>query len=410
MEKKMNPFLIRSRQAFLKGVALFAPFKVPEKYVGEGSINEINHILLHKDNQVHNCLIVTGPRIIKTNLIGPLTDNLNRNGIEYSFFNNIQNNPTKDNVEEGALIYKERNCEGIIAIGGGSVIDTAKCILARVSNPKTPLENMKGMFKIKNKLPLLVAIPTTCGSGSESTFSAVILDEKNNEKYIITDFKLLPKYIILDPNLLMSLDNDNLAYSGMDALCHAIEAFVSRSSSSNSNKYAIEAIKLINSNLEIISTKDGRKNLKACENMLIASHYAGLAVSRAYVGYIHAIAHALGGKYNLSHGYLNAILMPIVLEAYGNKAIRKLAILADEITYLFDDKEENKAKWMIDRIRHLNTYLGIKNDLGKYIKDEDIDAIAMKAYDEVTPLYPVPKLFTIEEIKDIINTVKKQSI
>lgn len=409
MSQKRNLFFIRSRQTFGKLVSTLTRFKVPNMYIGENSVSEINHILLHRKYQVHNCMIVTGPKLVKTNMLDGIYDKLKKNGIDFCVFSDVLINPTIENVEEGIKLFKDRKCEAIIAFGGGSVIDVAKCILARSANPNMTLQQMEGKNKIKNRLPLLVAIPTTCGSGSESTFSAVISDEKSKRKLIITDFDLLPKYIILDPKLLNSLSSDQIAQTGMDAFSHAVEAYISFTSSGKSDYYALEAIKLLNTNLEIVTTKEGANNTKAKENLLLAAHYAGLASSRAGVGYIDALAHAISSKYKVPHGLLTAILMPYVLESYGEKAHFKLASLADGITYLTEENDDIRAKWMIDRIKALNSYLGIKNNLKKIIDQDKVQSLASIAYNEAQPFYPTPKILDLVDLENILYLVLKDS-
>ena len=407
--KTDTTFKIRAYQTWQKFLKTFVPFKQPEMYSGTGAVDDINHVLLHKKHQVHNVLIVTGSQIYKKNLINPIFENLKRNGINYSVYSGCKPNPTAEQVEEGVLLYKKNRCEAIVAIGGGSVIDVAKCIGARAGNSKTPLSEMVGVMKVKNDIPLLIAIPTTAGSGSDASFTAELLDSKNKSKYSIVDPKLLPKYVILDPNLIIDLNKEQIAFSGMDALTHAIEAYLSKAHTMKSDRFAIDGAKLICDNLELAySNNEHDKNaLKLHENLLNGAHYAGLALSRAYAGFCHAISHAIGGKYNLPHGYLNAIILPYVLKAYGDSAIERLAKLADQIAYRISTNNTKKAEWLINRIESMNSYLGIKNNLKDVIDPKEIHALAARAYEEATPLYPAPKMLDIVEIENIINDLIK---
>lgn len=186
-----------------------------------------------------------------------------------------------------------------------------------MTKPNQPLSRMKGILKVHKRLPLLIAIPTTAGTGSETTLAAVITDAKTRHKYAINDFPLIPRYAVLDPKVTLSLPPFITATTGMDALTHAVEAYIGNSTTPDTRKDALRAVKLIFSNLDTAYT-DG-SNVEARKNMLKASFYAGCAFTKSYVGYVHAVAHSLGGEYNVPHGLANAILLPFVLEAYGKK-------------------------------------------------------------------------------------------
>ena len=209
-------------------------------------------------------------------------------------------------------------------------MDTAKGIGARVACPRKPISKMKGLLKVGRKLPLLIAVPTTAGTGSETTVAAVISNPVTHEKYPINDPKLVPDYAVLDPNLIIGLPNKITSTTGMDALTHAIEAYIGGSNTRKTKKSAKIAVKLIFENLE--ETYNNPTNKDARNNMLIASYHAGVAFTRAYVGYVHALAHTLGGFYGVPHGLANSILLPVVLEEFGSKAHKKLAELADLVS------------------------------------------------------------------------------
>ena len=408
MDKK-NMFQVRMYQSWMKLTKLFSFIKEPEKYVGSGTLKQINHVLLDKKHQIHNVFIVTGPQIYGANLLAPVFDNLKRNGINYTIYSGVKTNPTEEQIETGVVQYKEKRCEAIVAIGGGSVIDAAKCIAARIGNPKEPLKDMIGVMKVKNTLPLLVAVPTTAGSGSESSCFAVISDKETNSKQIIMDPKLMPKFIILDPELTINLSKEQIAISGMNALSRAVEAYVSKGHTFKSDKYAIEATKLICDNLELAysNTEKDKNALKIHENLLLGAHYAGLASSRANVGFCDVISNSIREKYDIPQGTLNALLLPYVLKAYGEFAIDRLANLADQIAYRISVDSNKKAEWMINRIESLNSYIGIKNNLDKKIHPKDIRRIATNAFEEATPTYPAPKMLTVVEIENLLNEACK---
>lgn len=402
-------FKIRLLQTWKKFSKTFTFIKEPSKYIGEGSIKNINHILLDRRYQVHNVLIVTGPEISQTELLQPIYDNLKRNGINYSVYSGVKVEPTVDQVEEGVSIYQQKKCEAIVAFGGGSVIDVAKCIGARVKNPMKPLKKIVGMMKVKNKLPLLVAIPTTAGTGSDASFTAELNDLKTNYKYKIVDPKLMPKFAILDSNLTVDLPKEQIAASAMGAFANAIEAYISKGHGISSDKYAIEAARLINENIEA-ACKDAEKDknlLKVHDNLLLGAHFSGVASLKAGFGFCHAIANALSGKYHLSTSLMNAILLPYVLKAYGDVAVDRLAKLADELEYPISEDTNLKAEWLIKRFETLCQTFELTNNLKEIIDPNEIQEIAGKAYAEATPLYPAPKMFDIAEVKGIINDARR---
>ena len=263
---------------------------------------------------------------------------------------------------------------------------------------------MKGILKVNKKLPLLIAIPTTAGTGSETTLAAVITDSETRHKYAINDFPLIPEYALLDANLTVGLPKFVTATTGMDALTHAVEAYIGRSTTKQTRDYSLRAVKLIFENLENAYT-DGT-NLEARQNMLHAAYLAGLAFTKSYVGYIHAIAHSLGGKYNVAHGLANAIIMPYVLKKYGKKIFKKLWELG-VYANLFDKDTpiEVGAKYFIEKIENMNANMGIGTRIDE-IKAEDIPFLAMTAEKEANPLYPVPVLYTAKQLEEIYFEVK----
>ena len=358
------------------------------------SLKEISVVL--KNNKLNNVMIVTDKTINRLGLIEPLIANLNENNIKYSIYDDVVANPTTDNVYEALKIYQNNKCQAIISFGGGSPMDCAKALGALVVKPNADLNKLKGILKVRKKIPTLIAIPTTAGTGSETTLAAVIVDSKTRHKYAINDFPLIPKYAVLDPSVTLSLPKNIVATTGMDALTHAIEAYIGRSGNKNTRKDASDAFKLIFDNLK--GSYDGN-NIEEKKNMLVASHLAGRAFSKAYVGYVHAIAHSLGGKYNIPHGLANAIILPYVLKEYGkciHKDLYKLGLNAN----LFDKDVSIAfgAKIVINKIEEMNEYFHIP----KYIKEiqkDDIDELVCYALKEANPLYPVPKLWDRKQMK-----------
>ncbi len=366
------------------------------------SINEIPKLL--KDKKKTSILIVTDPGVIKCGLIEPILDVLNKTAIKYSVYSDVQPNPTVDNVESARLVYINEKANAIIAIGGGSAMDTAKALGARIAHPRKSLKKMGGILRVYKSLPTFIAIPTTAGTGSETTLAAIITEPKTHHKYALMSFPLIPHYTVLDPRMTVTLPAHLTATTGLDALTHAIEAFIGRSTTRETRQLAIDAVKLIFANIEN-AYKNG-SDLKARENMLIASFKAGLAFSKSYVGYVHAVAHSLGGKYNTPHGLANAVLLTHVLEEYGEIVYTKLATLAKAANISSeDDTPEFAADKFIKAIKALNKKLGIPERIEAIIPD-DIPELARHAEKEANPLYPVPKLMTAKELEKIYHLVK----
>lgn len=366
------------------------------------SINDIPKLL--KDKKKSSILIVTDPGVIKCGLIEPIQDVLNMASIKYSVYSDVQPNPTVDNVESARLVYINEKANAIIAIGGGSAMDTAKALGARIAHPRKSLKQMGGILRVYKSLPTFIAIPTTAGTGSETTLAAIITEPKTHHKYALMSFPLIPHYAVLDPRMTVTLPAHLTATTGLDALTHAIEAFIGRSTTRETRQLAIDAVKLIFANIEN-AYKNGN-DLKARENMLIASFKAGLAFSKSYVGYVHAVAHSLGGKYNTPHGLANAVLLTHVLEEYGEIVYTKLAALAKAANISSkDDTPEFAADKFIKTIKALNKKLGIPERIEAIIPD-DIPELARHAEKEANPLYPVPKLMTAKELEKIYHLVK----
>ena len=283
-------------------------------------------------------------------------------------------------------------------------MDCAKALGARIACPNKSLEKMKGILKVGKKIPLLIAIPTTAGTGSETTLAAVITNEKIHHKYPINDFNLIPNYAVLAPEVTVGLPPHLTATTGMDALTHALEVYVGRAMTKDTKAAAVEAVKLIMENLEVVYA-DG-KNVEARKNMLRASYLAGTAFSKSYVGYVHAVAHSLGGKYGVPHGLGNAVLLPHILRAYGESVTTRLAELARE-TGLANAQvsDSDAAELFISKIENMNRSMQIPSKI-EGIKEEDIAELADHADKEANPLYPVPKLWDAKELRRIYDMVR----
>ena len=369
------------------------------------TFNNVENVtdILKTENK--NCaLIVSDPGIRQSGIIDILTKILDKANIKYAIYDQTRANPTIYNIEEGLKLYKENKCDSLIAIGGGSSMDCAKAIGARVVYPKKSVQQMKGLMHVLKKIPTLITIPTTAGTGSEVTVTAVITDSEKKHKYTLNNFTFIPYYAILDPKLTVTLPKSLTATTGMDALTHAVEAYIGRSTTRETRKLALEATKLVFEN--ILTAYNNGLDINARANMLMAAYKAGIAFSKSYVGYIHAIAHSLGGQYNIPHGLANAVLMPYVLEGYGKTVYKKLHKLA--IAAGISNKEENSkvaAEKFINAIKNLNKQMNIPTNFD-IIDVKDIPQMARYAAKEANPLYPVPKLMNRKELEKFYYQVK----
>ena len=386
-------------QAVFKLAIPLLPYRQPKILQ---SVRDCAEVLEKAD--ARKAFIVTDKGVMSCGLCDELTAALGDAGIEYCIYDNTVANPTVSAVETARKEYIENGCSALIAVGGGSAMDLAKAVGARIARPKKNLNKMAGILKVRKKLPLLIAVPTTAGTGSETTIAAVITDENTHRKYAINDFPLIPRYAVLDYKLTLGLPQNLTAYTGMDALTHAVEAFIGRSTTKKTRKCAVDAVKLVHENLKICY--DDPANADARRNMLFAAHYAGIAFTESYVGYVHAIAHSLSGRYGLQHGMTCSVLLPIVLECYGKAAHKKLAILARECGIAENaDKADVAARKFIAWIYDMNEYMGIPKGFAE-IEQADVDKMTKYADKEANPLYPVPKLFGRKQLKQIYYKVK----
>ena len=398
-----TPFY-RVYQQTMRLAEYFLGIKEPETLIGEGALLKSPEIL--KGQGLSRPLVVTDNGIHSLGLLNPLLEVLKEENIEFAYFHDVVANPTIKNVEDGLKIYKENNCDSIIAVGGGSAMDAAKMIGARAVRPKKSVEKMKGILKVGKALPFLIAVPTTAGTGSETTLAAVIVNQDTHHKYACNDPHLIPKLAILDPTLLAGLPPKITSTTGMDALTPAVEAYIGHENTRKTKFVAVEAVKLIYENLYGTYKEGG--NLKLRANMQKAAFLAGVAFTRAYVGYVHAIAHSLGGKYNVPHGYANAIILPYVLEAFGEKAHKRLAELSDAISLCEKDAtNEEKANKFIAWIREMNRSMDIPEKFDIEYKDEDVQEMIGHAFKEGNPLYPVPKEFDKKDFEKIYRIILK---
>lgn len=390
----------RTYQTVFKIAIPLLPYRCPKRL---NSMEELVNKL--RELKLHSVLLVTDTCIRRLGLTSHLEELLAKNKISCTVYDGTVANPTTDNVAEALNLYRKNRCQALIGFGGGSSMDCAKAVGACIARPKTPLMKMKGVLKVLRPLPPLFAIPTTAGTGSETTLAAVITDAKTRVKYPINDFPLIPKYAVLDSEVTLSLPPFITASTGLDALTHAVEAYIGRSTTKKTRKASLKAVKLIFNNLQK-AYHDGN-NIKARKNMLHASYYAGVAFTVSYVGYVHAVAHSLGGQYNIPHGLANAVLLPVVLRDYGScihKKLHELAIAAG-LSDTFESDAAASEKF-ISAIENMLDEFSLGHTLSG-IKSEDIPYLARCADAESNPLYPVPVLMDANELERFYYAVKE---
>lgn len=352
---------------------------------------------------VTTALLVTDPGVARLGLTHGLEDALAAAGIACEVYDGTVANPTIANVEQAAAIYRERDCGAIIGFGGGSAMDCAKGVGARIAQPAKPIQKMRGLLRVHRALPPLVAVPTTAGTGSEVTLAAVITDEKSHYKYPINDFALIPRYAVHDWRLTRGLPPAITGQTGMDALTHAVEAYIGRSTTRHTRRMATEAVRLVHDNLLDAYRNGGDERARTA--MMEAAYKAGVAFTQSYVGYVHAIAHSLGGQYGTPHGLANAVILPHVLRAYGDAAAPRLAELARAAGVCAQTEPDAlAAEAFIAWVECMNEALGIPCHL-RCIREEDIPLMAAHADAEANPLYPVPALWDKDQLERMYHVV-----
>ena len=370
----------------LKGLVKTVPFPKPTLFSGPGSALELCEAIALMD--MHRVLIVTDKMLVKIGLLDDLVDALKKHGVRVSIYDGVEPDPTIEQIEAGLKVMKRDRCQAILAVGGGSPIDAAKIIAARATNDK-PVSKMEGFFRVFHAIAPLYAVPTTAGTGSEVTIAAVVSDRKKKKKMSVIDPKLMPHMAALDGALMTGLPPAITAATGMDALTHAVEAYISKNALPETDSYAVAAVRLIMKYLPVAVRKG--KDKEARQQMAFASHYAALAFTRAGVGYVHAISHQFGARYHTPHGLGNAIVLPHVLDYSRRSCTRRLAKLAD-VSGLHQqgDRPPKLADRFIQHIRDMNAEFGIPESLDALEKN-DIPGIASEALKEAHYTYAVPR-------------------
>ncbi|MBL4911985.1 iron-containing alcohol dehydrogenase [Shewanella schlegeliana] len=388
-KSRLFPLQVSAYKGYMKALKLAAkiiPMPKPTLFTGAGSSLELCEAIAYMG--MKRVLIVTDSVLINLGLLDAIKNRLSDTGVEYVIYDGVLPDPTYTQVESGLALYQRHSCDAILAVGGGSPIDAAKVIAARVNNHRK-IAKLTGLFRVWRTPAPLFVIPTTAGTGSEVTIAAVVSDPLTHKKTPLIDPKLVPMMAALDASLMTGLPPHVTSATGMDALTHAVEAFISMNASADTDAYAIAATRLIMENLSEV-VEDG-SDIEARHNMAMASYYAGLAFTKASLGYVHAISHNLGAKYGTPHGLANAIVLPYVLNYSKEAAAPRLARLSRACGLGKEsDGDEMLAQGFIEHIQGMLKEYGIAPQLDA-LKVEDVPELARAALKEAHFNYPVPK-------------------
>ena len=372
-------------------------------YFGPGARKELPGVVANLGKT--KALVVTDPGLVKFGVTAQVTAELDKAGLPYEVFSDVKPNPTVSNVNAGLEAFRKAGADYIIAVGGGSSIDTSKAIGIVINNPEfADIVSLEGVAPTKNKSVPIIALPTTAGTAAETTINYVIIDEVNKKKMVCVDPNDIPAVAIIDAELMYSLPAGLTAATGMDALTHAIEGYITRGAWALSDMFEIEAIRMIAENLPV--AVEHPSDAKARDGMAVAQYVAGMAFSNVGLGLVHGMAHPMSSLFDIPHGVANALLLPTIMEwnmpacveKYGNIA-RAMGVDTDGMT------AEQAAQAACDAVKALSIKVGIPQHLSELgIKAEDIPALAAQALADVcTP--GNPKDVTLEDITALYTKV-----
>lgn len=370
-------------------------------YHGAGAI--ANVAVEAKARGFKKAFVVTDPDLLKFGVSQKVLDVLDKDNLAYEVYSNVKANPTIENVQTGVEAFKNSGADYIVAIGGGSAMDTAKAIGIIVENPEfADVRSLEGVAPTKNKAVPTIAVPTTAGTAAEVTINYVITDVEKNRKFVCVDTHDIPVVAIIDPDMMSSMPKGLTAATGMDALTHAIEGFITKAAWDMTDMFHLKAIEIISKNLRgaVENTPEGR------EGMALGQYVAGMGFSNVGLGIVHSMAHPLGAVYDTPHGVANAIILPTVMEynaeATGDKYKYIAAAMGVEGTEKMTVEEYRKAA--IDAVKKLSADVGIPADLKEIVKEEDLDFLAESAYaDACRP--GNPRDTSVEEIKALYKSL-----
>ena len=363
-------------------------------YHGKGAINHIIEEV--KGRELKKAFVCSDPDLIKFNVTKKVTDLLEKFGFEYEIYSEIKANPTIENVQTGVEAFKKSGADYIIAIGGGSSIDTAKAIGIIATNPEfADVRSLEGVAPTKNDAVFTIAVPTTAGTAAEVTINYVITDVEKNRKFVCVDPHDIPLIAVIDPDMMSSMPKGLTAATGMDALTHAIEGYITKGAWELSDMFHLKAIELISKSLRgaVENTADGR------EGMALGQYVAGMGFSNVGLGIVHSMAHPLGAFYDTPHGIANAIILPTVMEYNAESTGEKYREIARAMGVKNVDSmtQEEYRKAAVDAVKKLSEDVGIAPNLVGIVKEEDIPALAQSAFDDACRPGN-PKDTSVEEI------------
>lgn len=366
-------------------------------YHGKGAINEIATEV--KGRGFKKCFVCSDPDLLKFGVTKKITDVLENASIDYEIYSQIKPNPTVENVQTGVAAFKASGADCIIAIGGGSSMDTAKAIGIIIENPEfEDVVSLEGVAPTKNKCVPIIAVPTTAGTAAEVTINYVITDVAKNRKMVCVDPKDIPVVAVVDPDMMSSMPKGLTAATGMDALTHAIEGYITKAAWELSDMFHLKAIEIISRSLRgaVENTAEGR------DGMALGQYVAGMGFSNVGLGIVHSMAHPLGAVYDTPHGVANAIILPTVMEynapATGEKYRDIAKAMGVEGVDAMSLDEARKAA--VDAVKQLSKDVGIPADLKDIVKPEDVDFLAQSAYDDACRPGN-PRDTSVEEIKQL---------
>ncbi|MFR4928285.1 MAG: lactaldehyde reductase [Clostridium sp.] len=365
-------------------------------YHGAGAIAEIAN---EAKTELSKAFVCSDPDLIKFGVTKKVTDVLDNAGLAYEIYSNIKPNPTIENVQTGVAAFKKSGADYLIAIGGGSSMDTAKAIGIIIANPEfEDVRSLEGVAPTKKPSIPIIAVPTTAGTAAEVTINYVITDVEKKRKFVCVDTHDIPVIAVVDPDMMSSMPKGLTASTGMDALTHAIEGYITKGAWEMTDMFHLKAIELISKNLRgaCENTKEGR------EGMALGQYIAGMGFSNVGLGIVHSMAHALGAVYDTPHGVANAILLPTVMEynapCTGTK-YKDIAI-AMGVEGVENMSQEEYRKAAVDAVKKLSADVGIPADLKAIVKAEDVDFLAQSAMDDACRPGN-PKDPTFEDIKNL---------
>lgn len=382
----------------VKALTIALPVSHPLVFAGKDSIFSLCSNISQLGMQ--HVLIVTDSVLVKLGLIQPIENHLKKNGIKVTVFSGVLPDPTCEIVEKSLDLFIQSKCDSVLAVGGGSTIDTAKVLALASANNKSP-QQLVGILKARKAATPLFVIPTTAGTGSEVTVAAVISDSITHIKSLVIDPKVVPLATALDPIIMQGMPASITADTGIDALTHAIESWTSTFANKQSNYYASAAMKLILDNL-VLAWKDG-SNLQAREAMALGSHYAGLAMNSAGIGYVHALAHQLGTQYQIPHGRANAIVLPYILKFNREVSSKRFAEIAIKMKIAPAHVSDlQAANLFIAKINALLNELKIDKTI-KGLNPKDFPSMIEAAFKEAHGMYALPKYMSYNDAEEILK-------